>query len=275
MAAGIGGLLMLNGFTVPRSPRGTAALTPPPPWHYAVDALAVEFWSDPEVSASMLPREVELDARSNGRCVAIFADCQFAANGEEYLDPARYQSREFVVLLDATWRGSRIAWCPYAYTDNDAAIMMGWVQGYPKKLGAVCQTRAFAAQGAASPPLARNSRFAGCLSAHGQQLAEARVTLHEKVDRLAGLFDRPIVTRRYFPRLSAGMHDKPVVDELVLCIMDNILITDGWIGSAELIFPEAHGEELDMLGPIKMGRGYRVAFSFSVSSNEILADLAV
>ena len=45
------------------------------------------------------------------------------------------------------------------------------------------------------------------------------------------------------------MHDKPVVDELVLCIMDNILgITDGWIGSAELVFPEAHGEELDMLG---------------------------
>jgi hypothetical protein len=274
MAAGTEGLLMLNGFTVPRSPRGIAALAPPPPWHYAVDVLAVEFWSDTDVSASMLPDEVRLDARSNGRCVAIFADCQFAANGEEYLDPARYQSREFLVLLDATWRGSQIAWCPYAYTDNDAAIMMGWVQGYPKKLGAVCQTRAFAAQGAASPPLGRNSRFAGCLSAHGQQLAEARVTLHERVDRLAGLFDRPIVTRRYFPRLCAGMHDKPVVDELVLCIMDNILITDGWIGSAELIFPEAHGEELDMLGPIKVGRGYRVAFSFSVSSNEILADLA-
>ena len=266
---------MLKGFTAPRSPRGTAALTPPPPWHYAVDALAVEFWSDPDVSASVLPREVELDPRSNGRSVAIFADSQFTANGEEYLDPARYQSREFVVLLDATWHGSEIAWCPYAYTDNDAAIMMGWVQGYPKKLGAIRQTRTFAAQGAASPPLARNSRFAGCVSAHGQPLAEARVTLHDKVERLAGLFDRPIVTRRYFPRLCAGMHDKPVVDELVLCIMDNILIIDGWVGSAELIFPEAHGEELDMLGPIKVGRGYRVAFSYSVSSNEILADLAV
>jgi hypothetical protein len=275
MAAGAEGLLMLKGFTVPRSPRGTAALTPPPPWHHAVDVLAVEFWSDPDVSASMLPKEIELDARSKGRSVAIFADCQFTANGEEYLDPARYQSREFIVLLDATWRGSQIAWCPYAYTDNDATIMMGWVQGYPKKLGTVHQTRSFAAQNAASPPLARDSRFAGCLSAHGQPLAEARVTLHEKVDRLAGLFDRPIVTRRYFPRLSAGMHDKPVVDELVLCIMDNILVTDGWMGSGELSFPEAHGEELDMLGPVKVGRGYRFAFSFSVSSNEILADLVV
>jgi hypothetical protein len=266
---------MLKGFTVPRSPLGTAALTPPPPWHYAVDALAVEFWSDPDVSASMLPKEVQLDPRSNGRAVAIFADCQFTANGEEYLDPARYQSREFMILLDAIWHGSEIAWCPYAYTDNDAAIMMGWVQGYPRKLGTVHQTRTFAAQSPASPPLARNSRLAGCVSAHGQQLAETRVTLHEKADRLDGLFDRPVVTRRYFPRLTAGMHDRPVVDELVLCIMDNILITDGWIGSAELVFPEVHGEDLDMLGPIKVGRGYRFAFSFSVSSNEILADLAV
>ena len=266
---------MLKGFTIPRSPLGAAALIPPPPWHYAVDALAVEFWCDPDVSAAVLPQGIKLDAQSEGRSTAIFADCQFTANGEEYLDPARYQSREFIVLLDATWRDLHIAWCPYAYADNDAAIMMGWVQGYPKKLGAIRQTRTFAAQSAASPPLARDSRFAGCLSAHGQSLAEARVILHERVDRLSGLFERPIVARRYFPRLSAGAHDKPVVDELVLCAMDNILIADGWVGSGELNFPEACGEELDMLGPIKVGRGYRFAFSFSVSNTEILADLAV
>jgi Acetoacetate decarboxylase (ADC) len=265
---------MLKGFTVPRSQLGTAALTPPPPWHYAADVLAVEFWSDPDVSADMLPKGIELDARSGGRSVAIFADCQFTANSEEYLDSARYQSREFVVLLDATWQGSQIAWCPYAYTDNDTAIMMGWIQGYPKKFGAIRQTRTFAAQSKASPPLACNSRFAGCLSAHGQPLAEALVILHEKVNRLAGLFDRPIVARRYFPRLSAGVQDKPAVDELVRCVMDNILVSNGWIGSGELSFPEAHGEELDMLGPIKVGRGYRFTLSFSVSDNEILADLA-
>jgi Acetoacetate decarboxylase (ADC) len=275
MAAGVEGLRMLKGFTVPRSPLGAAALTPPPPWHYAVDVLAVEFWSDPDVSAGVLPKGIELDARSGGRSTAIFADCQFTANGDEYLDPARYQSREFIVLLDAIWQGSRIAWCPYAYADNDAAIMMGWVRGYPKKFGAVRQTRTFAARSAASPALARNSRFAGCVSAHGQLLAEARVVLHKKVDRFLGLFDRPIVARRYFPRLSAGMHEKPVVDELVLCIMDNILITEGWVGSGELCFPEAHGEELDMLGPIKVGRGYRFAFSFSVSDHDILANLIV
>jgi hypothetical protein len=41
---------MLKGFTAPRSPLGTAALVPSPPWHFAGDVLAVEFWNDPDVS---------------------------------------------------------------------------------------------------------------------------------------------------------------------------------------------------------------------------------
>src|SRR5229473_1222907 len=79
---------MLKGFTVPRSPLGAAALTPPPPWHYAGDALAVEFWNDPDVSADILPKGVELDARRGGHSVALFVDCQFTARNDEYLDPA-------------------------------------------------------------------------------------------------------------------------------------------------------------------------------------------
>jgi hypothetical protein len=266
---------MLKGFTVPRSPLGTAALAPQPPWHCAGDVLAVEFWNDPDVSADILPRGVELDARSKGRSVAFFTDCQFTASRDEYLDPARNQYREFIVLLDATWQGTQIAWCPYAYADNDAAIMRGWIQGYPKKLGAVHQTRSFAAASAASAPLANNSRFAGCVSAHGQLLAEARVKLRKRTDHFVGLLDRPTVARRYFPRLCAGMHNKPVVDELVRCTMDNLLITNLWVGEGELNFPEAHGEELDMLGPIKVGRGFRFSFSCSISDCVILADLAV
>lgn len=268
-------LQMLKGFTVPRSPLGTASLTPPPPWHYAGEVLAVEFWNDPDVSADILPRGVKLDALCWGRSVALFVDCQFTASGDEYLDPARYQCREFIVLLDATWQGSRIAWCPYAYADNDAAIMRGWIQGYPKKLGVVHQTRSFSAASAASAPLASKSRFAGCVSSRGQRLAEARVILRERADHLVGLLDRPIVARRYFPRLCAGMHDKPAVDELVRCMMENFLISNLWVGEGELSFPEAHGEELDMLGPIKVGRGFRFSFSCSISDCEILADLTV
>jgi hypothetical protein len=89
------------------------------------------------------------------------------------------------------------------------------------------------------------------------------------------LLDRRIVGRRYFPRLSAGLHDEPAVDELVRCVLDNLVITNIWTGEAELSFPEAYGEELEVLGPLKVGRGYRFSFSYSVTDVEILADLTV
>jgi len=112
------------------------------------------------------------------------------------------------------------------------------------------------------------------MSAHGRLLVQARVTLREKAERLVGLLDRRIVGRRYFPRLSVGMHDKPAVDELVRCVSDHLQITNIWIGESELNFPEAYGEELEMLGPLKVGRGHRFSFSYSVTDIEILADLA-
>jgi len=117
---------MLKGFTAPRSPLGTAALVPSPPWHFAGDVLAVEFWNDPDVSAHILPTGVELDKKCPGHSVALFTDYQFTAENDEYLDPARYQCRGFSVLLDAIWKGTRIAWRPYCYVDNDAACYSAW-----------------------------------------------------------------------------------------------------------------------------------------------------
>ena len=69
------------------------------------------------------------------------------------------------------------------------------------------------------------------------------------------------------------MHDKPALDELVRCVMGDVLIANIWIGEGELDFPEAHGEELEMLGPIRVGRGFRFSFSCSISDSEILEDL--
>src|ERR1700692_1187817 len=181
---------MLKGFTAPRSPLGATALVPSPPWHFSGDVLAVEFWNDPDVSVHILPTGIELDNKRPGHSVALFTDYQFTAQNDEYLDPARYQSRGFSVLLDAMWKGARIAWCPYCYADNDAALMRGWIPGFPRKFGAVHLTRTFATASAASATLAHDSRFSACLSAHGRSLVQARVPLREKADRLVGLLGR-------------------------------------------------------------------------------------
>src|ERR1700758_1262569 len=92
---------MLKGFTLPKSPFGQAALTPPPPWHYSSGGVGVEFWTDPVATVATLPRGLSPDPKSNGHAVMMFLDWQFTAQDDEFLDPARYQYREAFVLLGA------------------------------------------------------------------------------------------------------------------------------------------------------------------------------
>ncbi len=137
---------MLKGFMVPRSPLGQAPIDPPPPWHYSGDVVAVEFWADPVVTASI------------GHALAMFIDWQFTASHDEYLDPARYQYREAFVLIDAQLGSRPVTYCPFIYVDNDAALARGWTQGFPKKLGSIFQTRTYSAPSAAAAPVQSGGR---------------------------------------------------------------------------------------------------------------------
>jgi acetoacetate decarboxylase len=162
-------------------------------------------------------------------------------------------------------------WCPSIYVDNDASLARGWTQGFPKKMGSIFQTRSFAVSGPAAAPVASGSRFGASLSAHGQRLAEACVTLHKPVENVS-LLSRPTVLLRYFPRLAAGYQDKPAVNELAMSITDNLTVAGAWIGKGELNFPEANGEELDALAPKRIESGFRYSLSYSVSDLKILED---
>ena len=126
---------MLKGFNYPLTPKGKSTLNPPPPWYYSSDFLNIEFWSEPSAVAALLPAGLDPDRSANGHANACFYDWQFTGNDEEYLDPARYQYREFFILVDALFQGKPVAYCPYIFVDNDAALARGWTQGYPKRLG--------------------------------------------------------------------------------------------------------------------------------------------
>ncbi|MFF1683356.1 acetoacetate decarboxylase family protein [Streptomyces sp. NPDC058256] len=256
---------MLQGYTYPLSPRGEANLAPAPPWHYAGDIVGVEFWTDPAAAEATLPEGLSPDPESGGRAVALFIDWQFSAEHDEYLDPVRSQYREFMVLVDARWRDEPVSWCPYIYVDNDLAMARGWVQGFPKKLGSVHQTRVFAAPGSASPALVAGGRFGASLSAAGHTLAEARVTLQQPVSDPAALFGRPTVNLRHFPRLISGQYDKPAVHELVMAESNDRRFADVWTGSGDIALFAARGEELADLSPVRTGAGFRASMSYSVT----------
>jgi hypothetical protein len=265
---------MLKGYSIPLSPLGQANLAGDPPWHYSSEILAAEFWVSREAAQAVLPPNVTADGDDATRAVIMYLDWQFTASNDELLDPTRYQYRETFILLDAHWRDLAVAYCPYIYVDNDAALMRGITQGYPKKLGASFQTRSFAAPSPAAAPVAAGTKFGASLSAHGERLADIRVTLREPIADPTTVFNRPTVMRRYFPRLEAGFHHKPAVNQLTLSLTDDLHLVDLWAGEADVRIPEVRGEELHALAPIRTGRGFRFGTSYSVTDLRILEDYA-
>jgi acetoacetate decarboxylase len=210
------------------------------------------------------------DQNSQGRAFFWFIDWQFTGSNDELTDPARYQYREAFVLLEARLDGRPVNHCPFSFVDNDAAITRCWIQGYPTKFGNIFQTRSFAAPSLAAAPVAKGTRFGAGVSAHGERMATGRIQLEEKVDDPRSVFNRPTTMRRYFPNLTTSRRDTPAVDELALSLTDDLTFTDVWMGSAELVLPTVRGEDMHLIAPLRVGRGYRFGMAYSVTDLPIL-----
>ncbi|HEX4865163.1 MAG TPA: acetoacetate decarboxylase family protein, partial [Acidimicrobiales bacterium] len=63
---------VLRGWSLPMSPRGTASLVPPPPWHFSGEALGIDFRADPGAVAEVLPPELE--PVGDGSASFVFCD---------------------------------------------------------------------------------------------------------------------------------------------------------------------------------------------------------
>jgi acetoacetate decarboxylase len=264
---------MLKGFNYPLTPKGKSTLNPPPPWHYSSDFLSIEFWSEPSAMAAVLPPGIDVDPSAKGHCNAYFYDWQFSGENEEYLDPERYQYREFFILVDALFQGKPVSYCPYIFVDNDAALARGWAQGYPKRIARVFQTRYHAATGKAGPALAPGSKFGASISSAGQRLAQAVVTLKEPLTHLSHLGQRPVVNLLHYPNLAAGQQDKPAIHAFVENIPHDVKIEQAWVGEGSLTLPVCKNEELSDLAPVRCGNGVRASMAYIVDDLKTLKDL--
>ena len=281
----------LKGFSVPLSPEGRASLTPVPPWHYAGEVLVVDFAADPAAVRAVLPPHLEPDPADPGGCVAFFVAWQYASEGgEEYLDPARSQYNELILLVNALYRrpngasggpgdpggphqgaaAQPVHTCPYIYVDKDTSMARGWIQGWPKKYGEVHTTRAFPLASKAAPRVEPGGRFGGTLAANGRRLAEAVVQLEKVSDDPVYLGKRPVVNLRYFPQLAGGGKAKPPVCELVRSKMSGVQSTEVWEGEATLDFFSAPDNELDVFRPVAVRRGYRYGMTMTIDDLEVL-----
>lgn len=264
---------MLKGYSLPLSPSGRSSLVPAPPWHYVGNLIVIEYWADPDTVVSFLPPGLE-PAEDPGKCALFFADWQSCSDrADELLDPVRSQYHEFFVLTGARLDGVPVTSCPFIYVDHDVALVRGLIQGWPKQLGSVYVTRSFGLPSKASPVLGPSGTFAGTLAVKDRRMVDAFVTIEREAESAPKLGTTPIINVRHFPKLNLGSHDRPAVHELVRSKLENISMSQTWEGSATLQFHESPHQELHLLAPVKVGKGFVYSMALSIGDLIELKDL--
>jgi len=259
------------GYTAPLSPDGRASLVPPPPWHYSGDFLIVEYRTDPDAVAALLPRELEPadDGGRGGLVAAIFADWQScSADFHELVDPIQSQYKEFFLVVGAKYQGTPVSRCVYIWVDKDFAMYRGWIQGFPKKLGSIHVTRTFPVGKAAPHGMAPGARFGATCAANDRRVARAVVTLERVSETGPTVNDPPMFNTRHFPAYDGVVPD---VAELVRAGGFDREATEVWEGSAELRLFDDTIEDLQAIAPQEVLKGFRFSFGYTVHGGEVVA----
>lgn len=257
---------MMRGFLFPKSPEGRSSLIPAPPWHYSGEMLTVEYRTDPDNVASLLPEGVALCPDDPGAVALIWADWQSCGDDfEELRDPVRSQYKECFAVIRCAWEDRIWSRSPYIWVDKDFALVRGYHQGYPKKLGDIWMTRPVTV-GKAGPRLEPGGRFGATLTVAGRRIAEAEITLVAAASSPGFVNGHPMLHNRQWPAIeSDGMQ---AMDELVTMRGYDGEVADVWSGDASLELFSAPNEELAALEPEEIIGGFyhRVGVSWKGGS---------
>lgn len=248
--------MSLSGMPFPRTPSGRASLLPPTPWHYSGDLLTVEYRTDPSAIRSLLPEGVSLahDDEDPGAVAFIWADWQSCgADGVELLDPIRSQYREAFVVVRCRYREELFSRCLFIWVDKDFALVRGHLQGYPKKMGSIHQTRAVT-QGKAGPRLKAGGVFGMTLAANDRRLAQATVTLSGPSATSGFVNGHAMLHHRWFPSIELDGRDS--LAEVVTMSGADLDLGPAYTGSATLELFDSPSEELLSLAPREIIGGY-------------------
>ena len=249
--------MTLQGFFYPRTTSGASSLLPNPPWYYSGDLLTVEYRTDPERVAALLPEPLAPAADDPGAVALIWADWQSCGEDRsELLDPVRSQYKEAFVVVRCSFEGRTYSRCAFIWVDKDFAMLRGIHQGYPKKLGSIHMTRVMPF-GKAAPRLEPGARFGATLAAYDHRLATARITITGETESNGFVNALPMLHNRQVRAIErdGGL----VLDELVTMSGFDFTAGPAYAADAELELFDSPWDELATLLPAEeiLGGYYR------------------
>ncbi len=246
----------MKGIPFPRTQTGNSSILPPLPWHYSGDLLTVEYRTDPGAIAKLLPDGVTLanEDEDPGAVAFIWADWQSCGDGgDELLDPVRSQYKEAFVVVRCRYNGDLYSRCVFIWVDKDFALVRGYLQGYPKKLGSIHQTRPIT-HGVAGPRLEVGGKFGMTVAANDRRIAQATVTLQGPSENNGFVNGHAMLHNRWFPRIELDGRDS--LAETVTMSGINLDLGPAFKGSATLDLFDSPSEELTSIAPKEIIGGF-------------------
>jgi acetoacetate decarboxylase len=217
--------------------------------------ITVEYRTDPERVAQLLPEGASLAPDDPGAVALIWADWQSCGDEfSEVLDPVRSQYKETFAVIRCEWADETWSRCPFIWVDKDFAMVRGYHQGYPKKLGEIWMTHPIVV-GRAGPRLEPGGRFGATLGANGYRVANAVIELTEQVESPGFVNAHPMLHNRFWPAIESD--GTASMDELVTMSGYDGEFADVWKADAELQLFETPTEELaTILEPTEIISGF-------------------
>ncbi|MCP3802848.1 enduracididine biosynthesis enzyme MppR [Allokutzneria sp. A3M-2-11 16] len=255
-----------HGYSLPLSPNGLSSMITPPPWHFAGEVIMVDYRVDPERAASFLPPGLTLGA-DPGAAAAVFAEWNWCSDDSaELAEPQRCQFAEFLIFIACEYQGRPLARCPYAWVDKSVPMMRGWVQGMPKQLGSIHQTRPKLV-GRTGPTPGSGGRYDGTLSVNGRRVVEATVTSQDVLAEPPLLHNIPLVHTKTSPAWIDG--EQPV-SQLVTSRVDGVEFSPIRTGPASLRFHDMIDADFAGLAPVSVGAGYTFHYAETLHGGTLL-----
>ncbi len=238
----------MKGFIFPRSSEGRASILPSPPWHYSGTLLTFEYRTDVDAVRAVLPANIELADDDPGAVALIWAEWQSCGDTfDELWDPMRAQYKEAFVVVRCKHEGVTYSRCVYIWVDKDYAILRGYLQGYPKRMGSIYCTWP-ARVGKAGAKLAPGGKFGATLASNDRRLAEGRMTITDVSDHNGFVNGHPMLHNRIMPAVEINGED--ALNELVAVTGYDVDIGQTFKGDFDLTLHESPCEELHLL-PIR------------------------
>ncbi len=276
------GLADLKGFSVPFSPEGTAQVVGGTPWNFGVDILAVQYRTDPDEIAKLLPEPLEPSREEPDVAYVWFGDWQglWAGNDDMLaVNPERCLYTECLIGVRCSHEGVEGQRVVYIWVDKDFSLTRGWFMGFPKKIGTVAMgttNRHLHALNPALPPCGPGASYGAVCEAHGERLVTARIDVKEEItpDQLPKPFGTELFHTLHFPSADVGRNGEPLLHQLVQTVSSNLSFGELWAGEGALTYHDSLFEEHTAIAPQEILGAYIIPVGFRIEGTKLIHDYA-